>query len=127
MATFPHKKEQILQVLGFLNSIVAAYYLTFLSPTVAVNAGEIGRLPLLECRSENLKIDEAVEECIDISNADWDSFETSCCYKPFVVYSIIQILSPRPRNPLQINSLQGVFILRHTRKYTLMNLNAHYL
>jgi len=81
MATFPHKKEQILQVLGFLNSIVAAYYLTFLSPTVAVNAGEIGRLPLLECRSENLKIDEAVEECIDISNADWDSFETSWDFK----------------------------------------------
>lgn len=81
MAIFPHNADQIMQMLGFLNSVVSAYYLTFLSPTVAVNAGEIGRLPFISPLMKIGQVDDRVKDCIQLSENDWDAFETSWEFK----------------------------------------------
>lgn len=81
MAIFAHNENDTLPVLGFMNSATCAYYLTFLSPTVAVNAGEIGRLPYLECADRYDILNSLVQNCVSISKLDWDSFENSWDFK----------------------------------------------
>lgn len=61
--------------LGFLNSNVCLLFLTFLSPTLNYEAGHIGNIPII--LKENLNINQLVQENINISKVDWDSFETS--------------------------------------------------
>ena len=77
MAIFAHDPSQTHFLLGYMNSSVAEYYLSFLSPTVTLNAGEIGRLPVLDCQEDVASISKTVEHCVDISTNDWDSFEVS--------------------------------------------------
>ena len=77
MAIFPYHVDQLKQILGFLNSSVCAFYMTFLSPTLNVKIGHIENLPFIENVENNQFINNIVSNCIVISNLDWDSFETS--------------------------------------------------
>ena len=63
------------KLLGFLNSTTAMSYLSFLSPTLNAQIGEIKKLPYI-CIDID-KIDEIVKENVNLSKQDWDSFETS--------------------------------------------------
>lgn len=89
MAIFMHKPEDTLPTLAFLNSVVCSSYLTYLSPTVAVNAGEIGRLPFIHSNDYQKLISNIVEDCIQLSTDDWDAFETSWDFAehPLIAYS----------------------------------------
>lgn len=77
MAYAPREASYINYALGFMNSIVSENLLGILSPTLNYNAGEIGNLPIIIVDSKKENIDCFVSECIDISQNDWDSFETS--------------------------------------------------
>ena len=81
MAIFPHNRNDNYYILSFLNSVVATYYLTFLSPTVTVNAGEIGRLPISFSESYDDKAKQLSRDCVDEAKVDWDAFETSWDFK----------------------------------------------
>jgi type II restriction/modification system DNA methylase subunit YeeA len=62
--------------LGLLNSAVASMLAKALAPTMDYNAGTIGRLPL----AKNAILGDAInviDECVDLSKFDWDSFERS--------------------------------------------------
>lgn len=63
--------------LGFLNSNVAVYLLDFLSPTLNYQCGDIKRLPLIKNEPQTEKIECLVEDAVNVSKFDWDSFETS--------------------------------------------------
>ena len=70
------KDENIKYVLGFLNSIVCREYLKLLSPTINFNVGSIALLPIIQ--EDNMKkIENIVDNNIELSKEDWDSFETS--------------------------------------------------
>lgn len=77
--------EELLQVLGFLNSPIVGELLRVLSPTLDCNPGTVSKLPYISLR-ENSTITELVKECIGLSKTDWDSFEISQDYisHPFV-------------------------------------------
>ena len=68
------------KLLGFVNSTVAKYYLSLLSPTINFEAGHVNSIPVLKD-----KIPEQVEVItnrnIDICKKDWDSFEISWDYQ----------------------------------------------
>lgn len=68
--------------LGLLNSSVARLLLTYLSPTLSLNIGELEKIPVVDPdkRDEN-EVDECVNACISIANNDWDSLETSWDFK----------------------------------------------
>ena len=66
-------------IMAFLNSSTAIYYLQMLNPTTTFQVGNIGSLPLLFDKVE--RINELVAQNIQISKADWDSFETSWDYE----------------------------------------------
>ncbi|TOH86544.1 hypothetical protein, partial [Vibrio parahaemolyticus] len=61
-------------LLAFLNSSVAAYYLKLLSPTLNFEAGDVGKLPILEASEFDLT---TVDKLIYISQSDWNSHERS--------------------------------------------------
>lgn len=63
------------ELLGFLNSKLANYFLSFLSPTLNFPPGYIELLPYI--KSDNNYVVEKVKKCLSISTEDWNLFETS--------------------------------------------------
>ncbi|KRL06121.1 BREX-1 system adenine-specific DNA-methyltransferase PglX [Liquorilactobacillus hordei DSM 19519] len=62
-------------VLSYLNSKVVKYYLNLLNPTLNFQKGNINALPLV--KTTNCIIEEFAKTNINISKAEWDSFEQS--------------------------------------------------
>lgn len=63
--------------LGLLNCCVANECLKVLAPTLDYNAGSIAKIPSIYNLHLKPRIDESVDRCVMLSQADWDSFETS--------------------------------------------------
>ena len=60
---------------ALLNSPVSAEILNVLCPTLHFNIGDIAKMPvMLKCESQ---VNQLVDVCRNISEIDWDSFETS--------------------------------------------------
>lgn len=74
--------------LGFLNSIVAFYYLSALNPTMNFQKGNVGDLPVIVGTEQKNEVIEIVKKNISLSLTDWDSIETSWDYKkhPLISY-----------------------------------------
>ena len=68
--------DELLQILGYLNSPIVKEILNILSPTLDCNPGTVSRLPYISLLG-NSRITELVKQCISLSKEDWDSFETS--------------------------------------------------
>lgn len=68
--------EELIQIIGYLNSPIVATLLRVLSPTLDCNPGSVSKLPYMP-QNENNSINEYVENCMYLSRQDWDSFETS--------------------------------------------------
>lgn len=67
--------------LGFLNSKICSFILNIISPTINFNENHIGSLPLIKSPKNNESIANIVNNNIQISKADWDSYETSWDFK----------------------------------------------
>ena len=76
-AAICHHKDidHLYYVLGFLNSKCCQEILRMLNPTINLQIGDIGHLPIKEEQVD--QVIELVKNAIDISKKDWDSFETS--------------------------------------------------
>ena len=68
--------DELLQILGYLNSPIIGTILEILSPTLDCNPGTVSRLPYTKCQNGNL-ITTSVQNCITLSKSDYDSFESS--------------------------------------------------
>ena len=88
MAFFP-KNGGCFKLLGFVNSVVAAACLRFLSPTIAVNAGEIDKLPIYRYHDWPKRVDDIVESCVSISHIDWDASEGSWDFQRHPLLDVI--------------------------------------
>ena len=72
-------------VLGLLNSKVGNHFLKIISSTIGTNVGEVLNFPIV--RSNNEIISDKVDDCILISESDWNSFETS---KKFAEHPLVK-------------------------------------
>ena len=81
--------KKLFQLLGFLNTNVATYFVQILNPTISCGTGVIGRLLTKGLSSVDTK---KVEECVALSKNDWDAFETSWDFQrhPLVTPAIDQ-------------------------------------
>ncbi len=77
-------KTVLMRALGFLNSKCCQYILAVLNPTINIQIGDIGNLPVIEIG--NPEIEVLVQRCIDLCKTDWDAFEISWDFKqhPFL-------------------------------------------
>lgn len=76
LAIYPHNKEDIFYMLGWLNTIVVTQILRITKPTLNFPPGTISNLPIKDCKNKT-NIVALVKENIKISRSDWDAFETS--------------------------------------------------
>ena len=76
-----YNDREILYTLAYLNTIVARSILKVLNPTLNTNIKDILALPLSSDKSSLLRIEYLARECIQLSKADWDSYENSWDFK----------------------------------------------
>ncbi len=75
------KKDSLNYIFGLLNSNVAIYILKMLAPTVNFEAGHIEKIPVIIKNELINSINILVKKCIQLSQENWDSFETSWDFK----------------------------------------------
>lgn len=68
-------------LMGFCNSTVACEMLQLIAPTINYQAGDVGRLPILNSEKYDARITLLVDSCITHSREEWDSYETSWDFK----------------------------------------------
>lgn len=81
----------IYNLLAFLNSNVAEYLLNVLSATMNFEVNIVGALPFIIV--DNMEdIDNLSQSCVELSNADWDSYETAWNFvkHPFINGSTLE-------------------------------------
>lgn len=75
---FSSQVDNILYITGVLLSPVSHYLLEAISPTINFQAGDIRKIPIMPPQDETIK---SIQECICITQKDWDSYETSWDFK----------------------------------------------
>ena len=73
---FP-KVNDLLYVLGFLNSKISQKCIKILNPTITTQVGDMARIPVYFDVDKKAEIDLLVQSCVDNGKGDWDAFETS--------------------------------------------------
>ena len=76
-------------VFGLLNSNVCAEILSFLSPTLNYEVGQISMIPILFDKNYFDETNLLVSKCIEICQKDWDDYELSWNFKthPFLAFN----------------------------------------
>jgi hypothetical protein len=81
---FAEKNQDLMFSLGILNSRVSFECIAAINPTIAVNVGEIGKIPLHPAALEQYEfVASLAQEAVEISKIDWDAFEQSWEFKCF--------------------------------------------
>lgn len=77
MGLYVNNTKYLNYIMGYMNTSLVFNLIKVINPTMANQAGDIIKLPVI-LNEEKLKdIDKIVEKNIEISKNDWDSFETS--------------------------------------------------
>lgn len=85
LSGFHNHSQAILAAI--LNCCVSGAILKVLSPTMHFNIGDLNKLPICLGTMENI-IEKISSDCISLSRADWDSFETSWDFQRHPLTSI---------------------------------------
>ncbi|QQZ09061.1 BREX-1 system adenine-specific DNA-methyltransferase PglX [Heyndrickxia vini] len=103
------EKVDIFELLAYLSSRVAKYYLDMLNPSLNINVSDIERLPYIE--SSNVR--QYAKENIEIARKDWNSIETSWGFKK------LEIISPLNTSKL-LEDIYERIIWQKDTQYKLM-------
>ena len=79
-AVFP-KSIDFNVLFGLLNTKITQAASAIINPTINSSSGVVASFPAIVDVNEIAEIDSNVDECVTISKADWDSFETSWDFK----------------------------------------------
>lgn len=75
-------EENLKLLIGIFNSKITPIYVEALNPTTTTQVGDLKRIPLIHPSYEQMElIKKLVNENVDISKNEWDSFEFSWDYK----------------------------------------------
>mgnify|MGYP000021540904 CR=1 FL=1 len=81
--------NNLLYVLGFANTIVTTEILNIISPTLNYEVDHIKKIPVIIDDNKKALVEEIVQDNINLSKEDWDSFETSWDFKKHPLVSVI--------------------------------------
>ncbi|MDY3292070.1 MAG: BREX-1 system adenine-specific DNA-methyltransferase PglX, partial [Parolsenella sp.] len=79
-ALFANNENQLLYLLGYLNTSISKEINGMVNPTLHFQSGDIGKQPYVD-KTNNEIIQSLVTDCIAESKKDWDSLETSWDFK----------------------------------------------
>lgn len=79
--SFYKAHDKLKYLLAFCNTNVTSKILKLIAPTMNFQAGDVGRLPILQRKQDEEVIKKIVDENILLSQQDWDTYETSWGFK----------------------------------------------
>ena len=91
---FPETSD-IPYYLGLMNSKISQHYLNVINPTINYGAGSMAMVPVLPSYNHLNRINELAKDCIELSIADWNSFETSWDYQEHPFVTVVQEAAQR--------------------------------
>ena len=74
---FCRDEGKLLYILAYLNSVVSAYFIKVLNPTLSLQNADMNNLPFGYDELQHNNIEEKTAQNVELSRIDWDSFETS--------------------------------------------------
>lgn len=80
-------------ILGLLNSCVVKHILSIINPTMTFQVVDLDKLPVIISDKFKLQIEIMVQDNIEISKTDWDSFETSWDFKTHPLLKPVPLIS----------------------------------
>lgn len=80
-SAFPHNLELLPYYIGILSSNIAFSYLQILNPTMSFTNGDLVRIPIVVDDNKKDTVIELVKNNINLSQKDWDAYETSWDFK----------------------------------------------
>lgn len=83
-------KTFLLYIIGFLNSPVCQKAVGILNPTLNIQIGDIGNLPIIQKEADGILAN--IRDNISLMKEDWDSFEISWDYQVHPLVKIAQNL-----------------------------------
>ena len=89
---FPQEKDTF-YTLGLLNSNVIQKFAEMLNPTATLQSGDLARIPILVSSNKYSNATQQVEDCVNISKIDWDSFESSWDFKKHPLFRNVSTIS----------------------------------
>ena len=89
---FPQEKDTF-YTLGLLNSNVIQKFAEMLNPTATLQSGDLARIPILVSSNKYSNATQQVEDCVNISKIDWDSFESSWDFKKHPLFRNVATIS----------------------------------
>lgn len=90
---FVYDEQNYCYVLGCLNNSISLYILSVINPTINTGAGTVRKIPLLFNEYYKNEIDSLVQQNIDLSKSDWDSFETSWDFQTHPLLKPVPLIS----------------------------------
>ena len=91
-------------VLALLNSCIAQELLKKFNATINLTIDDIGSIPYIVDDKKQDEIYRIVDNCIDISKEDWDSFETSWDFRKHPLLAVI------PRNRVLFDDISSIYL-----------------
>ena len=83
---FTNDNNIIHPVIAYLNCPIASYLLKAMNPTLNTTVNDILNLPYIVQLER--KIDDNTTKCIDLSDIDWDSYETSWDFQQLPLFGV---------------------------------------
>ena len=78
---FTDKREDLLYLLGLMNTPIVAMVLSVLSPTLDYHEGPIGKIPVIVDDTRRKMIQDLVEQNVESCKQDWDAYSSSYDFK----------------------------------------------
>ncbi len=90
---FMKDEDNLLYILGLMNTEIVSNMLLVLSPTLDYHEGPMSRVPIIIDAKYKNNVEELVEQNIKLCKEDWDAFETSWDFEehPLIKYSFSKI------------------------------------
>ncbi len=121
---FAKHKEDEFYILALLNSKVTMMYLSVLAPTMDYSQGPIGKIPYIFSESQSATIGRLTQNCVAISKAEWDAYETSW---DFEIHPLIPINICVPDNTYLISKCYDDWVLQCEDRFTSIKANEEEL
>ena len=86
---FMKDENNLLYILGLMNTSIVSNMLLVLSPTLDYHEGPMSRVPIIISNQYKNRVEKIVKENIEMCKEDWDSFETSWDFKCHPLISVI--------------------------------------
>lgn len=109
LCIFPNKTVNLYNYLGYLNSRLGEHFIRYRTQTLNFLVGDVLGLP--RCTVNLDEISDSSKSCIQLSDSDWDSYETSWDFTG------LPLLHPDHRQPTLKASYQS--LRTHWREMTL--------